>query len=271
VAQAAAHAAYGAASAAVDLAPAVAAVRDENAPGRAALLALAWLLAAVALGGGLWNALRERAEPRAEAVLLFQAIWWPAILAFGFYWNNSDDQFYFQLAVPFGALAARGGRLATLLLLCGATALTWNAVDVLHRFIAYPRAEWTAALLRETDGACLIVEPGWDDASNLLTLAGSRGIPERLALTELAVAMPPQPGLARLSAAVQRCLAAGRRVDLIDLYDSPPYRFPWKFLRQLGYEPESLRRTLDPFGVDSASRRAGPFRLRSLRPRPRRR
>jgi hypothetical protein len=274
------HAAYGAASAAVDLAPAVAAARDEGAPGRSALIALAWVLAAVALGGGLWNALRawrQRAEPRAGTVLLLQAIWWPAILAFGIYWNNSDDQFYFQLAVPFGALAIQAAtewpgrrRWMVLLVACGAAALAWNAVDVGVRSFAYPRAAWTSALLRETRGACLIVTPGWDDASNLLALAAPvepRDEPARLSLTDLAVAMPAAPGLARLSAAVERCLASGRRVDLIDLYDAPPYRFPWKFLRQLGYEPEALRRTLAPFGADPEDRRAGPFRLRSIRPR----
>jgi hypothetical protein len=269
VASAAAHAAYGAASAAVDLAPAVAAVRDEHVFGRAAVIALAALLAALALGGGLWNALSRRGDPRADAALLLQAIWWPAILAFGVYWNNSDDQFYFQLAVAFGALATqlpyrRPG--ALLLVVCGALALAWNVFDVTERFIVYPRQAWTNALLRATGGACLIVTPGWDDASNLLTLAEGRVQPERLSLTDLAVAMPAGPGLARLSAAVETCLQAGRRVDLIDLYNAPPYQFPWKFLRQLGYEPEALRRTLDPFGIDPVPRRAGPFRLRSLRP-----
>jgi hypothetical protein len=269
-----AHAAYGAASAAVDLAPAVAAVRDEGAFGRAAVIALAGLLAALALGGGLWSALRRRGDPRTEAVLLLQAIWWPAVLAFGIYWNNSDDQFYFQLAVAFGALAtqfpaprAKKRRGVVLLVACGAAALAWNAVDVTDRFFTYPRAAWTNALLKETGGACLIVTPGWDDASNLLTLADGRVQPERLSLTGLAVAMPATPGLARLSAAVERCLKAGGRVDLVDLYDAPPYQFPWKFLRQLGYEPEALRRTLRPFGVDPALRCAGPFRLRSIRPR----
>ncbi len=263
-----AHAAYGAASAAVDLAPAVAAVRDENAFGRAAVIALAGLLAALALGGGLWNAFRRREEPRAAAVLLLQAIWWPAILAFGFWWNNSDDQFYFQLAVVFGALATQHPhkrRGVAFLVACGAAALAWNAVDVTERFFTYPRAALTNALLRETGGACLIVTPGWDDASNLLILADGRVRPAQLSLTALAVAMPAAPGLARLSAAVEHCLQAGGRVDLVDLYDAAPYQFPWKFLRQLGYEPEALRRTLAPFGVDPAPRRAGPFRLRSIR------
>jgi hypothetical protein len=55
-------------------------------------------------------------------------------------------------------------------------------------------------------------------------------------------------------------------VDLVDVYDVPPFRFPWKFLRQLGYPPEAVRRTLDRFGVDREPRRAGPFGVHSIRP-----
>jgi hypothetical protein len=271
VAAAAVRTLYGAASAAVDLAPAVAAARDYGAPGRAALVAIAWLLAAAALGGGLWHALRHRDEPAARGALLLQAVWWPAILGFGLYWNDSKDQFFFQLAVPFAALAAHlpaRGRGAPLLLLCSAAALAWNAGDVLHRFILYPRAELTAALAREVEGACLIVVPGYDDAAVLLAQAG-RDVPaRRLSLTELAVAWPPQEGLRRLAAAAGQCLAAGRRVDLIDVVDVPPRRAPWKFLRGLGYDRWTVQRALAPFPMDSQARRAGPFSLRSLRPGP---
>lgn len=271
VAAAAARTLYGAASAAVDLALAVAAARDDGAPGRAAPIAIAWLLAAAALGGGFWHALRRRAEPAAHDVLLLQAVWWPAILGFGLYWNDSAGQFFFQLAVPFAALAARlpaRGRGAPLLLLCSAAALAWNAADVLHRFILYPRAALTAALAREVEGACLIVVPGYDDAAVLLALAG-RDVPaRRLSLTDLAVAQPPQEGLRRLAAAAGQCLAAGRRVDLVDVVDAPPRQAPWKFLGGLGYDRRAVRRALAPFPMDPHARRAGPFSLRSLRPGP---
>jgi hypothetical protein len=274
IALSAARALYGSGSALVDLAPAVAAVRDRGEPARAAGIGLAWLLGAAALGGGLAGALARR-QPADRAALLLQAIWWPAVLGFGLYWNNSDDQFYFQLAVAFGALAARlpawlpeRGRAARLLLGCGAAALAWNAADLAARFLLYPRAEWTAALTRELEGACLVVVPGWDDASNLLALAGGPGGEERLPLAELAVAMPAGRGLPRLAAEARRCLAAGRRVDLVEVYDSPPQAPPWRFLRQLGYERGAVERALDGTGgmVDRAPRRAGPFRVRSLRP-----
>jgi len=271
VATAAVHTLYGAASVAVDLAPAVVAVRDQGEPGRAVGIALAWLLAATALGGGLWSAWRQRGEPAARATLLLQAIGWPAVLGFGLYWNDASAEFFLPLAVLLGALAAgvpdRGRGAARLFVVAGGLALAWNVGDVLTRCVLYPRAEQTAALVRAVDGAGLVVLPGIDDASILLTLAGSQAPAERLALTDLALAMPEEKGLARLAAAVERTLASGRRVDLVDLYGVPPFRFPWKFLRRLGYTPEAVRHTLDRFGVDREPRRAGPFLVRSIRPR----
>ncbi len=270
IAEAAERSLYGAASAAVDLAPAVAAVRDDGKPGRAVPIALAWLLAAAALGGGLWSALRHRAEPAARGALVLQAVWWPAILGFGLYWSDSSGQFFFQLAVPFAALAARlpaRGRAAAALLLCSAAALAWNAGDVLRRFILYPRAELTAALVREAAGACLIVVPGYDDAAVLLALAGPTVPAQRLALTDLAIALPPREGVQRLTAAAGRCLDAGRRVDLVGVFDTPPRQFPWKFLRRLGYDRRTVAGALSAFPMDPSPRRAGPFAIRSLRPR----
>ncbi|HXO19628.1 MAG TPA: hypothetical protein VOA87_06845 [Thermoanaerobaculia bacterium] len=267
VVEAAGRAVYGAASAAVDLAPAVAAVRDVGAMGRGGLIALVWLLGAAALGGGLWSAWRRRDH----RVLLLQAIWWPAVLGFGLFWNNSEDQFYLPLAVAFGALAAglpalpRGARG---LLLCGAAALAWNTGDLLARYVLYPRAEWTAALLREVRGACLVVAPGWDDASRLLDLAGRQVPADQVTLTDLAARLPADRGLPRLAAALERCRAAGGRSDLVEIFDTPPRQFPWKFLRELGYERAAVERTIGALGVDPRPRSAGPFRVRSIRPSP---
>ena len=269
VATAAARATYGAASAAVDLEPAVAAVRDEGSPGRATVIAVAWLLSAATLAAGLRQALRRAAEPSAQAALLLQAVWWPAVLGFGLYWNSSDDQFYFQLAVPFAALVAllpARGRGAAAVVLCGAAALAWNASDIARRFILYPRAAYSAALEQAIAGAGLIVTPGYDEAAFLLALAGKRVEAERLSITELALEGPPEQGLEHLSSAVRHCLATGRRIDLVDVYDGPPLGPPWKFLHRLGYERAALVRSLAPFAVDPEPRRVGPFLVRSARP-----
>jgi hypothetical protein len=319
-AEAGARTAYGAAKAAVDLGPAVIAVRDEHRPRQAALVLLAWLAGAAALAGGLRQALRHRHEPPARDALLLQAVWWPAVLAFGLFWNDSADQFFFQLAVPFAALAAllpaprspdeapvaasaaplepllapelwrrpadraaprlgavagsRGRRLAPALLLCSGFALLWNGSDTVRRVVLFPRAAWTADLLRQVAGAGLVVTPGYDDAAILLYLAeGPRAQPAAsrlplISLTDLAVREPAAQGLPRLAAAIRRSLAAARRVDLIDLWDGAPEQSPWKYLRRLGYDRAALRATLGPFGVDATPRAAGPFLIRSIRPAP---
>ncbi len=320
-AEAAVRTAYGAAKAAVDLEPAVAAVRDERQPCRAALVILAWLAGAAALAGGLRQALRHRAEPAARNALLLQAVWWPAVLAFGLFWNDSSDQFYFQLAVPLAALAALlpgwrrragdangigpapqppapapqgspsrrldavpaasaassgrpaprppvpgAGWLAPALLLCSAAALLWNGADVVRRVVLYPRAAWTADLLREVAGAGLVVTPGYDDAAILLYLAAPRPAIPRLSLTTIAVEEPAAQGLPQVAAAIRRSLAAGRRVDLIDIWDAAPEQSPWKYLRRLGYDRAAVLAALRPFGVDARPHAAGPFVIRSIRP-----
>ena len=98
---------YGAASAIVDLAPAVVAVRDQGLLLPAVLRVAVILVVVAALGVAAVHVLREwRAKPNRRC-LLINLVWWPVVLLFGIYWNNSDDQFYFQLAVPVGCLAAR--------------------------------------------------------------------------------------------------------------------------------------------------------------------
>ena len=150
---------YGTASALVDLSPAAAAVRDRQAPSLGVILGvIAFLAASAALLYGLRTALREPSHPANRGVLLITSAWLVAILGFGFFWNNSDDQFYFQMAPAFGALAARipvrRGRAGVFVALSLA-GLLWNLVDVgVHR-VFYPRQERMALLEKEVRGACL--------------------------------------------------------------------------------------------------------------------
>ena len=75
--------------------------------------------------------------------------------------------------------------------------------------------------------------PGFDEPE--LLLAMSRVAVGRTSITNLAVGLPPGEGLALLHRRIERCLDAGGRVVLIDLYDTPPERDPWKYLRRLGF------------------------------------
>lgn len=263
-----ARAFYGTASALVDLGPAAAAVRDRQAPEPSTVLGVvAFLAASAALLYGLKSAFREPSKPANRGALVITIAWLAAILGFGIFWNNSDDQFYFQMAPAFGALAARipGGRsrAATLLLSLSLAGLIWNLTDVsLHR-VLYPRQERMALLEREARGACLVVYPGFDEPELLLRMSRpAKSIPQ-VSLTHLAAGYPAAEGLRVLTSRLARCLGAGGRVVLIDVFDTPRDRNPWKFLRRLGYDHVEIERILEErFTFGGAPRRVVPFVIR---------
>jgi hypothetical protein len=262
------RAVYGAASAVVDLAPLAAAVRDHQAPSlRVILGGLAFLAAGSAMLASLGTALRRRDEGDRGALLIVAA-WLAAILGFGIFWNNSDDQFYFQLAPAFGALAARRtarrGRALAIALALSLAGLLWNLLDVASDRVFYPRQERRALLEREVRGACLAVVPGFDEPELLLALSPTGPVRAgRTSIANLAVSLPPAEGLALLHRRIERCLDAGGRVVLIDLYDTPAERNPWKYLRRLGYDHATVERSLADLPLESASRRVGPFTVRT--------
>ncbi len=247
------RAGYGAASALVDLTPLAAAVRDRLPPTPAAVLgALAFLAAGAALFHGLRKAERS--------TLLLTVAWLAAILGFGVFWNNSDDQFYFQLAPVFGALAARiTGKRFLALSLAG---LLWNVIDVTSHRVLYPRWERMAMLEREVRGACLVVYPGFDEPELLLRMSALAAPIDQMAITRLAVEYPYEEGMRVLIEEIQGCSAHGGRVVLIDIFDTPPDRNPWKFLRRLGYDHAAVERDLERLPVDRTSRSSGPFTVR---------
>ncbi len=267
IAHAGSRALYGAACALVDLAPAVAALRESG-----SLLAVAPRLLAFAAAGAVlllatWTVGRDRSDPANRSAALLAGAWLAAVLGFGFLWDNSDDQFYVQLAVVFGALAARlplrGPRTAAAVIALSALALLWNAGDLGVRRIFYPRAERVEILRGELGGACLVVYPGHEDLESLLTLAGleERGV-RRLAITSLATTLPVEEGMKQLAAEIASCRTAGRPVALVDFYDTPPGQNPWKFLDRLGYERPRVHAAVTRFPVEESSRALGPFTLR---------
>ena len=262
--EAVARAVFGAASALVDLIPAAAAVRDRQAPTLAAVLGfLAFLAAAAALLHGLRNVLRAPWRPAEGGALLLTVAWLVPILGFGVFWSNSDDQFYFQLAPVFGALAARiTGRRFLALSLAG---LLWNLVDVTSHRILYPRGERMALLEREVRGACLVVYPGFDEPELLLRMSRSARSIDQMSMTRLAVEHPYEEGMKNLVGRIDDCSARGGRIVLIDMFDTPRDQKPWKFLRRLGYDHAVVERSLKRLPVERTSRRVGPFTVRKSR------
>jgi hypothetical protein len=257
-AQAAVRAFYGAACALVDLAPAVATIRDRQPIGWETIWSLAAFLAAGAVLLYGWKHANRRA-------VLLTVVWLVAVLAFGILWDNSDDQFYFQLAVVFGALAA-SLPIRRAVLVLSLFALLWNGVDLTHRRILYPRQERLALLRAGLHDAGLIIYPGYEDLAVLLTLTQTEPPVPRLAVTTIAVEHPLAEGQQALSTAIAACLSQGRPVALVDLYDTPADKNPWKFLRRLGYERPSILATIERFPVETRSRLLGPFTLRWIRP-----
>jgi hypothetical protein len=241
------RAGYGAACALVDLAPAVAAFRDGQSIGPAVILSLLAFAASFTLLSGF----------RGKDTMFLVCVWAGAVLAFGIFWNNSDDQFYVQLAVASGALAARMP-LRPALLGLSLLALLWNAADLTNRRILYPREE-RLALMRTLDGAGLIVYPGFDEIEVLLQLEPKA---RSASFTSLAVQYPAAEGMRVLTEDIDETLASGRPVALLDLFDTPRNRSPWKFLRRLGYEHDEVLEVLGRYPGET--RRLGPFTLRAL-------
>lgn len=250
--ESASRALYGSACALVDLAPAVAAFRDGLPVGPeivCGLLAFAAAVLALLLS-----------RPDSRAALLFTA-WTMAVLGFGVFWNNSDDQFYVPLSVGFAALAARMPPRRAVVAL-GLAALLWNVVDIAQRRVFYPRQERLALIEKELGGAGLVVYPGFDEMEVLLQLEAG---PPTVSMTGTATRLPFEAGMDSLAKEIGETLAKGRPVALVDILDAPPNRSPWKFLRRMGYEHARVVEILRRFPVDPA-RRMGPFSVRWIRP-----
>lgn len=266
---------YGAASAVVDLAPVVEIFRDDLQPTVATGLNLLAFVAAAFLFvmAAIWVFRRAGGLPR-RAVRLVTIAWVAQIFLFMLAWDNSDAQFYFQLAIPLGAmvallpLAQMRNKMTAALVVLSSLALLWNAGDLFATYVMYPREKYVATLRQGTAGSGLIIYPGRDDIDHLLSFVEHRDREERLALTELANQHAPEDGFQLLEDAIRGALRQGQRVDVIGIYEASPREHPWKGLRGIGYERDDLISTLNRFPIERSSRRVGPWTIRSIPARP---
>lgn len=266
-----ARALYGSGSALVDVAPVVEVVRDGlRVTFRTVLNVLAFAAASVLMVAALIRVLRVRANPNHQVVLLLVASWTTAILLFMLYWDNSDPQFFFQFAVPIGALIAtlpltwRGWNRALIAL--SVFALSWNAVDLFTSYIFYPREERMAQLRTGLQGADMIIHPGRDEVGRLLYVAGGDLKEKRAEIGGFVQRYPSSEGLLLLQDSIRHVLARGGRVDIVEVYDVPPQQHPWKSYRQVGYYRDAVLDALNQFPVDPETRWLGPFTVRSIHP-----
>ncbi|MEX2284963.1 MAG: hypothetical protein WEE89_20920 [Gemmatimonadota bacterium] len=266
----AARAVYGSSSSVVDISPVVEIVRDDLAwSARAVTNVAAYLAAALALLVASIAAWQNRRSPPARTALLLVVSWVVATLAFAVFWNNSDDQFFFQLALPLGTLIASAHHYASpsrrrLLASLALLPLAFNAF-AMAALIRYPRQERVAMLERALDGAGLVVYPGMDELHQLFFFMKDDAPDRRLAITSLA-AQRPAAGLLQLEDRVRSTLSKGQRVDVIEVFDVPRNRNPWKFLRDLGYTQDNVSAIIHRFPVATTSSKVGPFSVRSIPP-----
>ena len=268
------RAGYGAASALVDLAPVVEALRDHDAARLwsvgSALRVVAFTAAVGVVVASAAGFVRRPGDPSATAVRFIVVGWTLAVLPFDVYWNNSDLQFYFQLAVPLAALIAslapdRLRRVGLVSILSGG-ALVWDAGDLTFRQVLYPWQVRVAQLGAAIGDAGLVVYPGEDEIEQILFFVKAPPRAARLSITSLAEHQPARVGLEALRTRVEHTLAAGGRVATIGIFDVPPRSNPWKFLGTLGYDLGEVRAVLERFPLDSVATHAGPFPVRVVHP-----
>lgn len=240
----------------------------------AAVLLLAW-----------WIVRSFREQPLVRVAL----VWMFAYYGFNFFWNDSSDQFWFQIlpalwlllalfaqsaidrqGAPAGAGTRQPGHLLlfvlvpTLLLMNTLQEVAPKAFQDMEGFAAQHRA-----LLREGD---LEIVPGWDD---LRWIALDDTYPRIKQVNLMTAAMSPASSPAHISQlfpAVEAQLQAGGRVIVARVYDKDQDPSPWDQLRKLGWSREKLQQEFGRYEVRPLATIGGAvfreLRLKDSRPTP---
>jgi hypothetical protein len=195
---------------------------------------------------------------RSLALARVAVVWLAAYYAFNFFWDDSSDQFWFQmlpvlwlLLALYAIEPAAGGaprRFAPLLVAVFAPGLlllnTWAEVapKALQDVAQYQREHH--ALLRDGD---LEIIPGWDDTRWIaLPDDGPRVTQVNLMTAAMKPAGDPEH-IATLMDRIQRHLDAGGRVFVVRVFDRDDDPTPWDQLRKLGWPRERLQQELARF------------------------
>lgn len=262
------RAVYGSLNLLTDIVPLVATLRDNLAWSIQDYLSIFVLaVCAAALAAVYMAALLHRKTKEVHASLLLIYAWLIGIIAFGIYWNNSDDQFYFQLALPLGALIANGGvasrRQQRYLWFATLVFVLWNGYQTLTHKILYPRHELITKISHSIEGSSLVIIPGQDELSQLMYFI-NLSFTERIDLTSIATSYGREEGLKILEDRIAEKMKKGGRVDLIEIFDIPAKQNPWKYMDGLQYDLTSIQNLMMTFPIECTSRQIGHFRVRSI-------
>lgn len=196
----------------------------------------------------------------------FSLLWVVSYLIFNLYWNDSSDQFWFQILPIFWILLPlsytatgceprhympvvwrRIFRPSLLLFIIVSQLMFINTL-----FLVLPKSyvdlaskqEAHRIILRDGD---LVILPGWDD---LYWLSSRDNFPvhKRITLMELALkSAEGEEGMKLLPQIVAGQLNEGKRVIVVRLYDLDYTSRPWDQLRKIGWPREKIQDLLDGY------------------------
>lgn len=244
LAEATTRAVYGMAIAFVDVAPTVDAARGQISWGmRPAVAPIAAASVGVALLYCLYRSWRAEGQPRMLAAGMTG--WVVGVIAFGIVYNNSDSQYFVQIAVPAAVLVAavpenrRSSAPDRLALLALAASVVWNFGSAFTTQISYPRSKRLDRLGEEVRGGSLVIYPGADTVGRLLHLLPDTLYEQRLSMMTWSDRYRDD-GLDALADSIRRVLARGGDLRIVGVYDAPDERQPWSILARRGYTPAKV-------------------------------
>lgn len=198
-----------------------------------------------------------------QRVVQLGLIWMASFYVFNFFWDDSSDQFWFQIlpivwlffalfasepaavAAPANASPQRF-RFALMVLLVPVLWVFNTAQEVVPRsFVDLPGlAAEHGRLLRDGD---FEVFPGWDDIRWIQRAGGDIDVTQ-FSLMQAALNAKRDPRvLEKLAARIEAHLRSGRRVIVARLYDLDREARPWDQLRKLGWSRDQVQKEFARF------------------------
>lgn len=265
IATAFARSLYGAALAFVNVAPTVDALRGMRPILSSPVVSLAPVVLALAAGTIVYSVVKvaEASDLNSSGYLVVIVAWVVGVGLFGMYFNVSDDQFYFQLAVPIAMAVAmapiRSGTGRSYFSALVILVVLWNVSYVGVTKIGYPREARLQELKEETARAGLVVHPGNDEVGRLLSLLPDSVYRQRLTIVKIAGKHAPEKGLRLLADSLETVRAAGEDIRIIDIYNAHPQAHPWSFLQDLGYGQRRVQKVLEQYQAERLGDEGGAF------------